>query len=295
MDLLPLRYFRAVARHEHISRAAAELRVSQPSLSRTIARLEKELGVPLFDRQGRHIRLNRFGAAYLERVERALRELDDGRQELADAAGPVRGSFAVASETLLTLSSALVSFRTENPEVDVRIHQSSGVEMRRQLRRGEVDLCLASQQIDDPEVETAEVLREEVLLAVPVNHRLATRTSVDIAELADEPVITTSADYWQRQLTERLFATAGLRPHIVSEGNEPAATTFLISLGLGVGIMPEMASRHELGLVSFLRINAPDCHRTLSFAWRRHGYLSAAARRFRDHTAESLHHDVLHP
>ncbi|MDA3643746.1 LysR substrate-binding domain-containing protein [Saccharopolyspora indica] len=292
MDLLPLRYFQTVARHEHISRAAAELRVSQPSLSRTIARLEKELGVPLFDRQGRQIRLNSYGAAFLTRVDRALTELDDGRQELSDAAGPVRGSVSVASETLLTLASALVAFRAEHPDADVRISQSSGVEMLQRLRRGEVDLCLASQQVDDPDLETAEVLREEALLAVPVGHRLASRTSVGIAELAGEPVITTNGEFWQRELTDRLFATAGLRPNVVCEGNELAATTFLISLGLGVGLIPEMASRHELAMVSFVRIDAPDCYRTLSFAWRRHGYLSLAARRFREHATESLRHDV---
>ncbi|KOG85386.1 LysR family transcriptional regulator, partial [Streptomyces varsoviensis] len=87
MDLLSLRCFQVVARHEHISRAAAELRVAQPSVSRTIARLEAGLGVRLFDRNGRQVRLNQYGAAFLRRVDRALGELDDARRELADAAG----------------------------------------------------------------------------------------------------------------------------------------------------------------------------------------------------------------
>src|SRR4051812_43656961 len=74
-------YFQAVARHQHVSRAAADLRVAQPALSRAIARLEAELGVPLFDRRGRRVRLNRFGAMFLVRAGRALDELGQGQRE----------------------------------------------------------------------------------------------------------------------------------------------------------------------------------------------------------------------
>jgi DNA-binding transcriptional LysR family regulator len=81
MDLLQFRYFQTVARHQHVSRAAEELHVAQPVLSRAIARLEAELGVPLFDRRGRRVKLNRFGAAFLVRVTRALGELHQGGQE----------------------------------------------------------------------------------------------------------------------------------------------------------------------------------------------------------------------
>ncbi|MEV0700362.1 LysR substrate-binding domain-containing protein [Saccharopolyspora sp. NPDC050389] len=288
MDLLPLRYFQAVARHEHISRAAAELRVSQPSLSRTIARLENELGVPLFDRQGRHIRLNRFGAAFLRRVDRALGELDDGRQELSDAAGLINGSVAVAAETMFTVASALVGFRAEYPGVDVRLVQAPAEAMLQRLRRGEVDLCLSSQPVDDPALEVAEVLREEVLLAVPAGHRLASRESVGIEELLGEPFISTDRGHWPRELGERLFAAAGRRPTIVCEGNEPGATAFLIGTGLGIGFVPEMASRYDVAPIAYLRVDAPDCHRTLSFVWRRDAYLSAAARRFREHVTDAI-------
>src|SRR5947208_851858 len=141
MDLLPLRYFQAVARRGHLSQAADELRIAQPSLSRAIARLEGELGVPLFDRTGRRLRLNRFGVAFLRRVDRALGELDDGRRELADAAGLDHGSIAVASETLLTLTSLLTEFRALHPGADLRVFQSSAETMVEQLRTGEVDLC----------------------------------------------------------------------------------------------------------------------------------------------------------
>src|SRR6266702_2854209 len=211
MDLLQLRYFQAVARHQHVSRAAVELRVAQPALSRAIARLEAELGVPLFDRRGRRVRLNRFGAMFLARADRAL---------------------------------------------------------------GELDLGLASQPLPGPALASAELLSEEVLLAVPPSHRLAGRTRAGVGELAGEPFVTTRPGYWQRALTDRLFTDAV----IVCEGDEPYAIRGLISAGVGIGLMPAMARRLAPDPpVGWLHLDVP-CRRTLSLVWRAGAYQPAAAR-----------------
>ncbi|GHI02138.1 LysR family transcriptional regulator [Streptomyces cellostaticus] len=283
MDLLSLRYFQAVARHQHISRAAEELRVAQPSVSRTIIRLESELGVPLFDRQGRRIRLNEHGAAFLLRVERSLAELDDAQRELADAAGAGPGRVAVAAETLLLLAGVLAAFRALRPGVRVRLFQAPVDSMRRHLRAAEVDFALASQPLAEPGLCSVELVREEVLLAVPPGHPLSGRERVAVAELAGEEFVSTRLGHWQRALLERLFAREGLTPQVVCEGDEAAATPELISSGLGIGLMPAVARRAlgEHSPVSWLRLDAPDCHRTLTLVWRRHAYLSPAALDFR--------------
>ncbi|KOV95576.1 LysR family transcriptional regulator [Streptomyces sp. NRRL B-3648] len=295
MDLLALRYFQAVARHEHVSRAAEELRVAQPSVSRTIIRLEAELGTPLFDRQGRRIRLNEQGAAFLARVERALAELDDARRELADATGAAPGRVAVAAETLLQLSGVLAAFRELRPGVKVRLFQAPVESMRQHLRSAEVDFAIASQPLAGPELGSVELVREEVLLAVPPGHRLARRERVAVAELAGEDFVSTRAGHWQRALLERLFAREGLAPRVVCEGDEAAATAGLIGAGLGIGLMPAVARRAlgEDGLVSWLRLDAADCHRTLTLVWRKDAYLSPAARDFRRLAGERLMLDAL--
>ncbi|KUL34343.1 LysR family transcriptional regulator [Streptomyces sp. NRRL F-4489] len=283
MDLLSLRYFREVARREHISRAAEELRVAQPSVSRTIARLEAELGVPLFDRQGRAIRLNRYGAAFLRRVERALDELDDGRRELADAAGLDQGSLAVAAETLLPLAGLLGDYRTAHPGVAVRLHQSTPDAMLDQLRAREVDYCVASQPLAAPGLDTVRLRREEVQLVVPAGHRLAGRERVAVTDLLAEPFITTRPGHWQRALLDRLFAPTGQRPVISCEGDEPGVTLFLIRAGIGVGLAPTIAREATANEpIAWVRIDAPGCHRTLSLVRRADSYLSPAAARFRD-------------
>jgi DNA-binding transcriptional LysR family regulator len=297
MDLLQLRYFQAVARHEHVSRAAGELRVAQPALSRSIARLEAELGVPLFERHGRRVALNRFGAAFLARVSRALSELDQGRQELHDAAGLARGSVALAAETLRTVTDLTASFLASHPEVSFRLYQSPAPVMSAQLQAGQVDLCLASQPLVGASVEARALLTEEVLLGVPRSHRLAARRRTGVADLAGEAFVTTRPGYWQRALTDQLFAGLGRPPIIACEGDEPYAIRGLISAGVGIGLLPAMARQSTRPPIGWLHLDAPShldaqgnldargCQRTLSIAWRRDAYLSTAARQFRDFAA----------
>jgi DNA-binding transcriptional LysR family regulator len=286
VDLLQLRYFQAVARHQHVSRAAAELRVAQPALSRAVARLEAELGVPLFDRRGRRVRLNRFGAMFLARAGRALDELDQGQRELGDAAGLAQGTVAVAAETLRTLSGLVAGFLAGHPGVSFRLFQSPAPAMAAQLQAGEVDLCLASQPLPGSALASAELLSEEVLLAVPPSHRLAGRTRATVGELAGEPFVTTRPGYWQRALTDRLFTDAV----IVCEGDEPYAIRGLISAGVGIGLMPAMARRLAPDPpVGWLHLDAPypdtPCRRTLSLVWRADAYRPAAARALADFAA----------
>lgn len=285
MDLLQLRYFQAVARFEHISRAAQELRVAQPSLSRTIARLESELGSPLFDRQGRRIRLNPYGAMFLRHVERALSELDDGRRAVREARDTGLGRVSVASETLLTVTHLLGSFRADHPRADVRLFQSTAQEMDRRLRTREIDFCVASQPLTGANLESVELAREEVLLAVPPGHWLDGRESVTIPEIADEPFVTTRPGHWQRTLLDRLFAAEGLTPLLSCEGDEPGASQDMISAGLGIGLIPAMSRRagtDAVVRVAWVRLEAPDCERVLTLVWNRDSYLSEAALKLRE-------------
>jgi DNA-binding transcriptional LysR family regulator len=286
VDLLQLRYFQAVARHQHVSRAAAELRVAQPSLSRTLARLEADLGVPLFDRHGRRLVLNRFGTAFLARVDAALDELVQGRRELDDLAGLEHGSVAVAAESLLLLTGLLAAFMAGHPGLSFRLSQSPAPAMAGLLHAGQVDFCLASQSLDDDALEVAELASEEVLVVVPPAHRLADRDRVSMDDLAGEVFVVTRTGYWQRALVDQLFAQVGLQAVIGCESDEPAAIPPLVAAGLGVGLLPAVSRRESpRHAVAWLHLDVPDCRRNLHLVWRRGVYLSAAARAFRDAAA----------
>ncbi|MFE3055590.1 LysR family transcriptional regulator [Nocardia sp. NPDC059239] len=291
MDLLQLRYFRMVARTENITRVAEELRVAQPSLSRTITRLENELGVPLFDRQGRRLRLNRFGAAFLARVDRALDELDGARRELDDLAGLERGAITIGAENLRVVQNVIADFLQAYPGVRVQLFSGTAAQVSARLAAGDLDLGVVSLTPDAPGLAGQELLDEEVLLAVSPGHRLADRDRVTVAELATEPFITTSPDYWQRTVLDRVFARAGLRPTIVCEGDEPSAIRGLIATGFGIGLLPAMARDYSGPAVAWLHLDDVYCRRTLHLVWRTDAYLPLAARRFRELAADRFAKD----
>jgi DNA-binding transcriptional LysR family regulator len=283
MDLRTLRQFLVVARHQHLSRAALELRVAQPALSRTIGRLESELGTPLFDRRDR-MWLNSSGTLFRDHVQRALGELDAGVNAVTESLAAGAGRVVLASESLLTLTRPLAAFKQKHPLVEVRLFQGPAAVMVQQARARDVDLCLMSQPVTTIDLEFQELIHEPVLLAVPVEHPLAGRNRVAVEALLDEPFVTTRRGQWQRQLLDRLFAARGLSPRIVCESDEPAATAAMISAGVGVGLLPAVALREVPGVrLAWVAVDDPDSTRTLSLAWPRAGIAPGAPQMLRDH------------
>jgi DNA-binding transcriptional LysR family regulator len=283
MELNSLRQFLVVARLEHLSRAAEELRVAQPSLSRTIARLESELGTALFDRSGR-LRLNDAGKLYRDHVERALGELDAGRRAVAEATDQGLGTVRLASETFLTLTGPLAAFKREHPAVEIGLHWSPAEDMGRLLRAQDVDLCVASQPIHSTGLESAHLFDEPVGVVVPLGHPLASRTSVTVEDLATEPFITAREGHWLRRLLDRLFAARGLTPRIVCESDEHSAIASLIMAGLGIGLVPAFVLRGvpQPQPVVWLAVDNPDSQRAVTLHWGTDNHQSAAARLLRN-------------
>ncbi|MES4907524.1 MULTISPECIES: LysR family transcriptional regulator [unclassified Streptomyces] len=281
MELNSLRQFLVVARLEHLSRAAEELHIAQPSLSRTIARLESELGAPLFDRSKR-LRLNDAGRLFRDHVERALGELDAGRRAVAEAAGGGLGAVRLASETFLTLTGPLADYKQAHPAVEIELHWSPPEDMARRLRAQEVDLCIASQPIHAEGLEAVRLFDEEVGVGVPLDHPLAGRTSVTIDELADQPFVTARRGHWLRRLLDRLFAARDLTPKIVCESDEHSAIADLISAGLGIGLAPAFARRSATRApVAWIPVDSPDCRRTVTLYWGADSHLPTAVRLLR--------------
>ncbi|TVT15774.1 LysR family transcriptional regulator, partial [Amycolatopsis rhizosphaerae] len=281
MDLNSLNQFLVVARLEHLSRAADELRVAQPSLSRTIARLESELGTPLFDRGGR-LRLNEAGKLFRGYVERSLGELEAGRRAVAEATSEGVRTVRLASETFLTLTGPLAAYKRAHPSVEVELHWSPAEDMARRLRAHDVDLCVASQPIEAEGLERMQLLDEAVGVATPPDHPLAARTSVSVEELAGQAFVTARKGHWQRRLLDRLFAARDLTPKIVCEVDELSAIADLIGAGLGIGLVPAFARQTATRApLVWTAVASPDCRRRLTLFWGADSHLSTAARLMR--------------
>lgn len=283
MEFLQLKYFLTVARLEHITKAAEELKIAQPSLSKTIARLEGDLGVQLFDRQGRTVRLNDFGKIFRKRVECAFMELEEGKREIQDLAGLNRGIITLAVSIPRILPELLGAFLAQNPYVHLRQFLESAPSMKRHLETGDVDLCVSSIPIEGTDIEWKPLMTEEIFIIVPPGHRLAGRDSIYLREVQNEPFISMNAGYGFRNLTDDFCREAGFTPNIAFEGDEPDVIGRLVREGLGIAFVPALSWKGVSNpLPERVRIIEPACQRPIGMAWSRRHYLSSAAQQFRD-------------
>lgn len=262
MDLATVRFFLAVAEHGHVTHAAEELNISQPGLSRALARLEREVGVPLFDREGRNVRLNRYGDVFREHARRLVAEEESARRALQRAADPDSGEISLAflrTQGSLLVPDLLRRYRAERPNVTFRLAQDSAERMAGMLRDGDADLAITSPRPDD--LAWHPLATERLLLAVPADHPL--HGTVRLSAVADEPFIALRPGYGLRTIAVELFRRVGLRPAIAFEGDDTATVRGFVAAGLGVAILP----KHPGLEVRYLPIDDPHAERTIGLAW----------------------------
>ncbi|MFC5403217.1 LysR family transcriptional regulator [Cohnella soli] len=284
MELLQLEYFRTVARLEHMTEAAELLHVTQSSLSKTIQRLEEDLGVSLFDRSrsGRRLRLNEIGRSFLRRVERALFELEEGKREIVDLTSADNGTLALAVNTAYMLPDILHQFRVKRPQVQFHVQQLVTHEMEIQIKKGEVDFCLSSPPILGSELECDIVLQEQIYVIVPTTHRFVNRERVRLSELKEERFVSLKKGYGIRDLMDSYCEQAGFVPENAYEGDEPATLSPLVQAGLGISFIPRSALQFRpLENVVFLQIEDPICIREVGLSRHQSRYLTSAAKEFR--------------
>ncbi len=278
-----LAQFAAVARLEHVTRAAQLLGMPQPTLSRAVARLEQELGVALLARQGRSVRLTRSGRLLLGAVERALAEVERGVQAVRAEADPASGRVAFGFlHTMGTdaVPALLRGFGAEHPQVRFQLVQDYVAAMLGRLRAGELDLCLVSPIPDDPDLTAHRLDEQRLHLAVPADHRLAGRRRIRLAEVAEEPFVALEPGYGLRAITDEFCAQAGFAPRIAFEGEEAETLRGLVAAGLGVALLPPGLVPRP-GVVD-LEVTAPRTRRAIGLAWVTGRPLTAPAEAFRD-------------
>ncbi|MBG9758084.1 LysR family transcriptional regulator [Lysinibacillus sphaericus] len=282
MEWQQLEYFVTVAKLEHMTRAAEALAISQPALSRSISKLEEELGVPLFDRQGRSIMLNRYGELFLYRVQRMRKEYEKAVLELQELNNPELGDVSLGF--LHTLGTSIVpdlirAFRQKHPHIRFHFTQNYSHSQLKQLLAGELDLCLLAAIDTEPPVSWKELWRDELFIMVPIDHPLAHRKSIKMKELEHESFVLMKKGYALRRSADRLLHAAGIKPKISYEGDEVSTIAGFVGAGLGVSLLPD---DEDLNPKKIVKIHVEDmvCERIIGMAWIDNRYLSPSARQF---------------
>lgn len=285
MEWHQIQYFQTVARTQHFTRAAQLLSISQPALSRSISRLESELGVLLFERQGRNIVLNQYGKMFLARVERSIQEIEIGKQELQDAIDPDRGNVSLAflhSLGIQFVPELISSFQSHYPQVTFQFYQSSSDVLLDLLRQGSTDIALYATMQPQEGIRWEPLMKEELFVIVSSQHPLAQYDEVELQAIVHEPFIALKRGYGLRNITDKLFLDAGFTPHITFEGEDISTVAGLVATKLGVSLVPDVKVLDK-EKIKLLRVSHPHCSRTIGIAWKEARYLSPVAKRFLSH------------
>ncbi|MCP1184361.1 LysR family transcriptional regulator [Paenibacillus sp. 1781tsa1] len=279
MELLQLKYFQTVAYTEHISKAAAQLNIAQPSLSLTIKRLEDELGTPLFHRRGRSIQLNASGEILLKHVNRIFIEIENAEMEIKAEEQQISNTIRISITNTRFLTGLISDYINTFP--DTKLHQGIGTraEIITGLKKGELNLGITGHPIQDEEIESVVLVEEDIVLVVPTNHPYVGETSISLSVVADEPFISLADNKEYSGFTTMLCEKAGFLPNLAFEVDSHTLLE-IIRLNQGVALLPISVCR-TLGL-SYVKIADDSAIYPISLSWVKQKWLSPAVREFRD-------------
>jgi LysR family transcriptional regulator, transcription activator of glutamate synthase operon len=287
MELRQLRYYEAVTRHRHFTRAAEELHVAQSALSQQVARLERELGIALLQRTTRSVDVTDAGRLVARRARAILAEADALRADVDALRGLTRGRVRIGALLFggqLDIPVLLASFIERYPDVDVGLREGTVQRMLEMLMAGSLDLTFALEPPALPDgLERLPVSNEELAVAASPDHRLARRTRLALGDLRGERVIMFEPGASTRERVDAAFAAAGVEPNIALEANDLAFVRALVARGIGLAIMPRSFADLP-GPPIAVRPLTPRLRMPVALWWRAGRHLSPAARAFVEFT-----------
>lgn len=282
LEIRQLHYFMAVCEEMHFTKAAEKIGVSQPTLSQQIRALEDELHMPLFDRIGKKISLTEAGELLLRNAEAIMDTLQNVKDSIADLRQVHGGKIRVGimpSDLDYRITQLVVDFHRDFPQVKLMVIAS--IDILRQVLESEVDIGVGTNVPETDRIVSIPLCTEEYVLTVSANHPLAARTTIDIHELRDVPMIIYPEGFMGRELVEEAVRRHGFRLHSILETSSATSIINLVREGLGATVQPYPLIRQMNDpTLRTIRIEGGAPCRSLSIIYRSDRYLSQAAKAF---------------
>jgi len=292
MEIHQLRYFVAVAEEGSFSRAAARVRVAQPSLSQQIRKLEAEVGQPLFDRLPRSVVLTEAGRCLIDYARQILASIGDARRCIDEFKGEIAGRVAVGAIPTIApyvLPELVVTFQNHYPQVTLEIVEDVTAGIRRRIEAGELDVALASTCQQSPTLRRERLGNEPLLALVPEGHELAKKTEITFDDLKSQRFLLLHEMHCLSQQVHHLLESRRLHPEIALAGSQLSTIANMVAAGIGVSIVPQMMVRHHAtpGCVT-LQFATPVPERELNLLYNPLRFQSKAAAEFRREATAAL-------
>ena len=290
MNLNHLSYFRVLAKLEHYTQAAEELSITQPSLSHAMSALEKDLGTYLFEKQGRNIKLTKYGKIYYEYVDKALSELERGEKKLKELTNVSTGTIELGY--IYTLGPNFVpkliknfTNADENKNIKFLFGQGTTQSLIKDLKEEKYDMVFCSLVDDEPDIEFIPIANEELVVIVSNEHPLAKNEFIDLSEVGNYPFIGFSEKSGIRSIIEELFKKVDIVPNTICEVEEDNAVAGLVEINYGIAVVPKISSLKYYN-VKVLPIINPKHERFIYLATLKNRYLTPSVNLFKKYSIE---------
>ncbi|MEW4486453.1 LysR family transcriptional regulator [Thalassoglobus sp. JC818] len=288
MELDQLRYFLKVAERGNFTRAAEDLMISQPALSRSIQKLEEELGQPVFERKTRSVSLTDAGTLLQARAQQVLSILEDTKAEITDdrESGRIRIG-AIPTIAPFFLPDILRQFSAEFPKANVIVQENTTDNLIKSCTQGEVDLAILALPIPAKYLEVEELFDEELFLVLPPDHPLAAKKAIRLSDVEPLPFVLLDEAHCLSDNIVSFCRQRSFQPVSVEKTSQLATVQELVSLSHGVSMIPEMAKRIDQSDRRVYRsFSGRKPTRTVAVAWNPYRFQSRLLEAFRERLRE---------
>ena len=284
MNLNQLYYFKTVAKLEHFRNAAKELHISQPSLSYSISALEEELGTKLFEKQGRCTKLTKYGKIFLNYVEKSLDTLELGEEKLRRFTNATRGNVDIAYVAPVSsyyIPKAVRNFldKDKNKDITFTFKQELTTEVIEGLKSSKYDIGFCSFVKDEPSIVFEPILKQELVLIVPNNHKLSSLKSINIEEVQNYPLVAYNKNSGLGKFTLKLFQESNIYPNVIFEGEDENAIAGLVAENFGIAIVAKIPQLNNFNIKQ-IPINNIKQNRYIYLAYMKDRYFPPAVNTF---------------
>jgi LysR family transcriptional regulator, hydrogen peroxide-inducible genes activator len=280
-----LEQFVALARTRNFTRAAEELNLSQPALSRAIQKLEEQLGQPVFERKPREVVLTDLGELLLERAKGILQLMEDTFSELSEAGR--RGRLRLGTIPTIApyfLPSLLSSFAKSHPDISVIVQEDTTENLIKRCSQGEIDLAILALPIIAKYLEVEPLFDEELLLVLPLGHPLASAKSIEIEAVESYPFVMLSEAHCLSENIASFCRRKGVQPVTIERTSQLATVQELVTLNHGVSIVPEMARKTDSSERRLYRtFSGERPRRTIAMMWNSYRFQNKSVKLLMDH------------
>ncbi len=291
MNLQYLKDFCVLARYEHYTKAAEELGIAQSSLSHAIYALEKELGVYLFEKQGRNVRLTKQGRQYLDYAERALDLLEQGHRLLTGSVayeGKILNVGFVSSVQSQVIS-WVKSYQNINQDpCHFMMYENSTDVLMQNLNNSILDVVFSSEPENSTKCDTIPLLRQQIIVLVPFRHPLAKKSVIEPTDLNGEAMLMHTEDTGMHAIIDNLFAYHRIAPRIAGEASEDRVLAQEVSAGLGMALMTDDPDIYPSD-VRAIPLDSPLNYRDIYQSIFKSHYPSKELTGFLSHVQKSIH------